>query len=242
MMDATLILYNGRIITVDINDTITEAIAINNNKIIDIGSYEELRKYQTIETRTIDLKGKTVLPGIVDSHNHTGAAGKLLSGVMLFGAKNISEMQQRVYEKVKNAKKGEWILGGGWIESQFEEYREPTRWDLDEVSPNNPVVLSRLFGAVVANSVALKLAGIDKTTQNPWRGQIAKDKNGIPTGVLYNEASNLVRNVIPMEQAGNTIESAQTDIKRALKEYQKYGITTIIDPGVTTLRRYAYQD
>src|SRR6056297_2970095 len=241
-MDASLIMYNGKIITADKNDTITEAIALKENLIIDTGRFTKLKEYQNRDTLLIDLKGRTVMPGIVDSHNHTGAAGKLLSGVMLFGAKNISEMNQRVYEKVRKSRKGEWILGGGWIESQFEEYREPTRWDLDEVSPDNPVVLSRLFGAVVANSLALKLAGIDKNTPNPWRGQIAKDKNGVPTGVLYNEASNLVRNVIPSEQAGNTVKSAQEDIKRALKEYQKYGITTIIDPGVTTLRRYAYQD
>src|SRR6056297_2521842 len=178
-MDASLIMYNGKIITVDKNDTITEAIALKENKIIDTGRFTKLKEYQNRDTLLIDLKGRTVMPGIVDSHNHTGAAGKLLSGVMLFGAKNIKEMQTRVLESVKISKPGEWILGGGWIESQFEEYREPTRWDLDKVSPNNPVVLSRLFGAVVVNSKALKLAGIDKDTPNPWRGKIAKNSKGI---------------------------------------------------------------
>ncbi|MFP4456218.1 MAG: amidohydrolase [Clostridia bacterium] len=241
-MDATKILYNGKIVTVDSNDSIVSAIAIRNNKIIDTGEFEKLKKYQTIDTLLIDLKGKTVLPGIVDSHNHTGSAGKLLAGVMLFGAKTIKEMQMRVLESVKTAKPGEWIFGGGWIESQFKEYREPNRWDLDEVSPKNPVVLSRLFGAIVVNSKALEIAEIDKDTPDPWRGRIARNKNGIPTGVLYNEAGNLVRDIIPSAQAGITVESAQKDIKRALDEYQKYGITTIIDPGVSTLRRYAYQD
>ncbi len=241
-MTADLILYNGKINTVDSTDSIVEAIAIRDNKILETGSLDQLTKYQTRNTKMIDLKGHTAIPGIVDSHNHTGAAGTLLKGVMLFGAKNIKEMQARVAQRVAETTPGKWILGGGWIESQFEEYREPNRWDLDEVAPDNPVVLSRLFGAIVVNSKALELAGVDKNTPDPWRGQIVRLKDGTPTGVLYNEAGNLVRNAMPSEEAGMTVETAQEDIMRALKEYEKYGITTIIDPGVSTLRRYAYQN
>jgi hypothetical protein len=239
---ADLILYNGKIHTVDKQDTIVEAVAIHNNQIICTGSLEQVKKFQTNETKMIDLKSHTAIPGIVDSHNHTGAAGTLLKGVMLFDAKNIKEMQNKVAERVHQTAPGKWILGGGWIESQFKEYREPNRWDLDEVAPDNPVVLSRLFGAIVVNSKALELAGINKNTPNPWRGKIVRLKDGTPTGVLYNEAGNLIRNAMPSDEAGMTVQSAQEDILRALKEYENYGITTIVDPGVTTLRRYAYQN
>ena len=183
------------------------------------------------------------MPGIFDSHNHVGAAGVLLKGVMLFGANDLKEMQKRVAERISESEPGAWIRGGGWIESQFAEYREPTCWDLDAVAPKNPVILSRLFGGVVVNSMALRLAGITKDTPDPWRGVIGRDpKTGRPNGMLYNNASNLVTEIMPVGQASGTVQEAQNDILRALTEYQKYGITSIIDPGVTAMRRYAYQD
>ena len=240
-MTASIILFNGRIHTVDSDDTIVEAIAIKGNKILAVGGNEEIKKYGNRDTMSVDLHGKTVLPGIFDSHNHTGAAGVLLKGVMLFGAKNIKELQNRVAQRVAESQVGSWIRGGGWIESQFTEYRLPTRWDLDEVAPDNPVILSRLFGAVVVNSSALKLAGITKHTVDPWRGSIGRAKNGEPNGILYDGARELVTRVMPAEAASNTVEEAKKDILRALTEYQKYGITSIIDPGVSGMRRLAYQ-
>lgn len=242
-MTATRIFKNGRIHTVDKDNTIVEAVAIEKSRFIATGSNAEVLRFGDRNTKIIDLEGKTVLPGIIDSHNHAGEAGVLLKGVMLFGASDIAEMQRRVAERVNEAKPSTWIRGGGWIESQFKEYRLPTRWDLDVVSPHNPVILVRLFGGVVVNSKALALAGINRHTPDPWRGEIVRDaKTGEPTGVLYNEARKLVTNIMPKAAASLTLAEAQNDILRALAEYKEYGITTLIDPGVTSMRRYAYQD
>lgn len=242
-MAADLILYNGEIHTVDKRNSMVQALAIKDGRFIGVGADEEVKKLGDRTTTLIDLKGKTVIPGIVDSHNHIISAGMLLKGVMLFGAPNIKELQQRVAAKVAEAQPGEWIIGGGWIESQFEEYRAPTRWDLDEVAPENPVILSRLFGAAVVNSKALELAGIDRHTPDPWRGKIDRNQDtGEPTGVLRDNAVRLVRKVMPQRAIEDQVSEMQANITRALREYQKWGITTVVDPGVTPLARYAYYD
>ena len=144
-------------------------------------STEEILSLASPQTQVIDLKGSCAIPGIMDSHNHVFGAGTLLDGVMLFGARTIAEMQDRVRKAANETQGSGWVLGGGWIESQFIEYRLPTRHDLDEASPHNPVLLDRLFGACVVNSAALKLAGIDRNTKDPERGQIDRDEHGDPT-------------------------------------------------------------
>jgi len=193
------------------------------------------------ETVIQDMAGQTVIPGIFDSHNHVHPAGVLLDGVMLFGAKTIEELKERLAAKVQAAAPGEWVQGGGWIESQFEEYRMPTRWDLDEVSPDNPVILHRLFARSVVNSKALELAGIDRHTPDPERGIIDRDmKTGEPTGVLRNGAWSLVEAVMPSESHEEMISRIEYYLDLAMQEYLRYGITSIVDPGIDvgTMRAY----
>ncbi len=238
---ADIIFMNGNILTVDTNNSIVNSIAISGNRIMACGTNDEIAILRGDFTKVIDLHGKTVIPGVFDSHNHVPAAGILLDGVMLFGLDTIDGLKQRVLDKVKRTPSGEWILGGGWIESQFKEYRMPTRWDLDEVSPDHPVLLNRLFARTVVNSKALELAGINKDTPNPIRGTIDRDPlTGEPTGVLRDGAQILVRNVIPMGTPEEQIAKTEYHIKLAMTEYQKYGITGILDPGVdiTTMRTY----
>jgi len=242
MAHPDLVLINGIIHTVDKHNSTVEAVAISGNKFTAVGSTEQVMSLADQQTRVIDLKGACVIPGIMDSHNHVFASGTLLDGVSLFGAKTISDLKDRVKEAVDKANPHEWILGGGWIESQFAEYRLPTRHDLDEVSPHNPVVLDRLFGASVVNSLALKLAGIDSSTPDPARGQIDRDANGHPTGVLRNGAQDLVDAVMPKGDVSEEVGELERLAKLALSEYPRVGITSLLDPGVSPLGMRAYQN
>ncbi len=238
-----LIFHNGQILTMNDDNRIVQAVAVTGNRIAAVGGNDEILALANEQTELVDLKGKTVIPGIVDSHNHIIEAGHMMAGVLLFGAQTIGEMQARVAAKAAAVPKDEWIEGAGWIESQFAEYRLPTRWDLDHVAPDHPVILHRLFAMSVANSRALQLAGIDRSTPDPERGQIDRDPStGEPTGVLRNGAQNLVRKIMPRRQVAEAVALDEEAVKRATHEYVKYGITTIIDPGVTPLGMRAYQN
>ncbi|ACB85505.1 amidohydrolase [Natranaerobius thermophilus] len=240
-----LILINGKIATVDSNNSIAEAIGIFGNLISHVGTTQELLKTTGPNTKVIDLQGKTVIPGIVDSHNHVYQAGILMEGVMAFGLESIKELQEAVKAKVSETPKGKWIRGGGWIESQFAENRMPNRWDLDEVAPDHPVVLSRLFAMDLCNSKALELAGINKNTPQPQRGTIDKDpKTGEPTGILRNGAQALVSRLIKDDYNSNYNfqELVERRVKTAMNEYLQYGITTVLDPGVSVPVMRGYQN
>lgn len=242
MFHPDLILINGTIHTVDAKNRTVESVAISGNRFCAIGTTAEIIALASEKTHVIDLRGACVIPGIMDSHNHVFGAGTLLDGVMLFGARTIAEMQDRVRQAAYKASPQEWVLGGGWIESQFVEYRLPTRHDLDIASPQNPVLLDRLFGACVVNSAALKLAGIDRNTPNPERGQIDRDAHGEPTGVLRNGAQSLVRRVIPKGDVREEVSELERLAKLALSDYPSYGITSLLDPGVSPLGMRAYQN
>ncbi len=236
-----LIIKNGKILTVDATNRIVEAAAIQAGRFAAVGTEAEIMALAGPDTEVLDMAGQTVIPGIYDSHNHVHPAGVLLDGVMLFGAESIAELKERLAAKVKETPEGEWIQGGGWIESQFREYQMPTRWDLDEVAPDHPVILDRLFARTVVNSKALALAGIDRNTPDPERGIIDRDmKTGEPTGVLRNGAWTLIEAVMPQRSHEDRIGRIEYYLDLAMQEYLKYGITSIVDPGidVDTMRAY----
>lgn len=236
-----LIFINGIIHTVDPSNRTVEAVAITGNRFSAVGTTAEVLSLSGENTTVVDLKGGCAIPGIVDSHNHVFSSGVLLDGVSLFEAKSINDLQELVRRRVETSSPNQWILGGGWIESQFKEYRLPTRHDLDEVSPNNPCMLDRLFGASVVNSKALELAGIDKNTPDPPRGQIDRDQFGVPTGVLRNGAQALIDRVIPQGNQCEELAELERLAKLALTDYPRYGITSLLDPGVTPMGMRAYQ-
>ncbi len=241
-MPADLALINGKIATADRADRFVSAVAIRDGRFVAAGSDQQIASHTDRATQVIDLGGRTAIPGIIDSHNHIIHAGVLLEGVMLFAARTIEDVREAVARRVATARPGEWIEGGGWIESQFREFRAPNRWDLDEVSPDNPVVLDRLFGASAVNSKALELAGIDRNTPDPRRGQIERDpKTGEPTGVLRNGAQSLVDTVVDAKPAVDRLERAKHLIDITCREYVRWGITSVVDPGVPPLAMQAYQ-
>ncbi len=238
------IFYNGSVYSSDANDTVYEAVAIAENKILAVGTSEEIMNLKSEDTNIIDLKSNSVIPGINDGHNHPWEAGLMLDGLILFGINSIKDLQNKIADKVKEVPKGSWIQGGSYIESQFIDNRKITRWDLDVVSPNNPVTLERIFGACVVNSKALELANITKDTPNPENGEIEKDeRTGEITGVLNGTAVLLVRTVMPGPfgsdefGAGNgepSVDLIEKSIKLTFNEYIKYGITSSAEPGVSS--------
>jgi predicted amidohydrolase YtcJ len=238
---ADLALINGKIITVDEQFSYAEAVSVKDGRIQAVGTTTEIKQLTGPETEVVDLKGKTVMPGLNDSHLHLVGSGSALQIINcrtppMMG---IEDMKKAVAEKVKTAKPGEWIQGRGWDQAKLAEKRNPSRWDLDEVSPDNPVILTRTCGhLLVANSAALKIGGITKDTPQPVGGVIVKNENGEPTGMLEEgPAMNMVRNEIHKEG----IEDYMGQIKTACEAFNAVGITSVIDAGNTSNHMVAYQ-
>jgi predicted amidohydrolase YtcJ len=196
---ADIVFKNGNVYTANDASPNAQAIAVKANQIVYVGTNEGAQVYVGNQTRVVDLKGRTVLPGFTDSHQHLSGVGFREMTLNLEGTTSLQDLLAKVKARVDQAKPGEWVTGRGWIETHWKPPVFPTRWDLDKVSPNNPVVLGRADGhGAVANSAAFKLAGIDKNTPNPFGGEISKDKqSGEPNGMLLDAAQGLVRRKVP---------------------------------------------
>ncbi len=170
---ADLVIINGTVITVDNNDTIAEAVAVWENKIVRVGTGGDMDSLIGDKTKVLNLSGKTLIPGFNDSHTHNAATGDFLHSLDLIDTApelnpTIPELMQRIREKVKETPKGDWIGGKNYIPESIEEKRWPTREELDSVAPDNPlIIIIRGYHAHVVHSKALELAGITKDTPNP---------------------------------------------------------------------------
>ena len=176
-----------------------EAIAIKGDRILFVGSTDAAKKYSGPATRTTDLRGKTVVPGLTDSHYHILEVGERLTHLNLESASSLEMFLAKVKEETEEAGPGRWITGRGWIETFWTPPVFPTREELDKVAPANPVFLERADGhGAVANSKALKIAGIEAKTPNPFGGEILRDKKtGEPLGMLLDNAMELVAKKVP---------------------------------------------
>ncbi|MGC2236196.1 MAG: amidohydrolase [Pyrinomonadaceae bacterium] len=230
----SLLLYNGKIFTADAQYSIAEAVAVDGEKIVAVGTTNELKaKYQA--TREIDLQKRLVTPGFNDAHVHFLRGALALLTVNLLDAKSLEEAKARVAAKAKEVKAGEWIIGRGWDHTIWKQ-NFPSKKDLDQLTPNKPVYLVRVDGHVAwVNSAALRLAKIDKNTENPKGGEIEKDANGEPTGILKETAQGLVVNLIPQP----TAEQLNKAMETALEMARRFGITSIQDnSGYETTKLY----
>jgi len=198
MSDATLAILNANVITLNSKQPRAEAIAIQNEKIIAVGSNKEIRKYISNKTKLINAKDKTVVPGLVDCHVHMTSFGQLLQTLDLRNIKSITELQCKLREYSEKNLEKSWILGGRWDQERFAEKRYPTCWDLDTAVSDKPVFLIRVCGhAAVANSKALQLAGITKETAIEG-GKIDLDQStGEPNGILRENALDIIWKVVP---------------------------------------------
>jgi len=230
----SLLLVNGKVFMADAQFSVAEAVAVDGEKIVAVGKTDELKnKYQA--TREIDLQGKLVTPGFNDAHVHFLRGALALLTVNLLDAKSLEEAKARVAAKVKEVKPGEWIFGRGWDHTVWKQ-NFPSRKDLDQIAPNNPVYLVRVDGHVTwVNSAALKLAKIDRSTPNPEGGEIEKDAQGEPTGILKETAQALISRLIPPPDQPTLFKGLET----ALDMARRYGITSVQDnSGYETTKLY----
>ena len=216
---ADTIFTNGNVYTVNDAAPHAEAIAIKSGHIAFVGSNERAKSYTGPRTRTIDLKGKTVVPGLTDSHYHILGVGERLTQLDLASATSREAFLDKVKEQAENAAPAKWITGRGWIETFWKPPVFPTRADLDRVAPDNPVFLARTDGhGAVANSKALQAAGIDAKTSDPFGGQILHDKKtGEPTGMLLDNAMDLVEKKIPPPTAEENERALMLGVEHTLK-------------------------
>jgi len=217
---------NGTLFTSDKANTIAEAVLIEGNKIVFVGSSKEVQGLIDNQTKVIDLNKKLMLPGFIDNHVHFINGGLYLLGIDLRPANTTSEFKQ-ILKDYAEKNPGKWITGGYWDHEKWEIKDYPTKEMIDEVVPNQPVFVSRLDGHMgVANSLALKMAGITRDTPDPDGGLIVKDpKTGEPTGLLKDNAMDFVFNVIPNPSDEEYYEA----LKAALEEAKKLGITSVQD-------------
>lgn len=220
------ILYNGNIRTLDASQPQVSAIAISYGRIVALGTDDDVRKYANSKTIEVNLNRKTVLPGLTDAHIHWQWLSIMLKSVDVFEVPSKAIALDRVKARATDIPDGQWITGWGWAQDMWEDRQFPTKADLDAVAPDNPVALNAKSGhAVWANSKALELAGITGSTPDPEGGEILRDANGEPTGILLESAMAIVRETVPpptTEQLADMMSDAQ---EQALK----YGLTMIHD-------------
>ena len=233
------ILHNARIYTMDARQPLAQAVAIKDGRFLAVGQEAEIAPLAAAHTRVVDLQGSTVLPGIFDNHNHLQQVGVKLTRIRLDECRSPAEMMELVRERALETPPGAWIVGEGWNENNFTgeaANRLPTCADIDPATSEHPVILMRFFNTDVVNSVALRRAGINRHTRDPEGGKIERDVNGEPNGLLRAGAKLFVRNLLPRPTAAEL----QAAIHLGCAEMNRYGITSVVDPGLYPWEMAAY--
>jgi predicted amidohydrolase YtcJ len=237
---ASLVLTNGRIVTVEAAPAEVQAIAVQGDRILAVGSSSEIKRYVGPSTEVIDLKGQLAIPGFVESHGHFTGVGLAQLDLNLMKTTSWQEIVGRVEQAVTKAKPGQWIYGRGWHQEKWTSKPEPNvegfpvHDALSRVSPNNPVLLVHASGhASFANAKAMELSSVTGATANPPGGDFLKDAKGNPTGLFRETASRLIR-----RDAGEPPRTADEELARARKildlasaEVVAKGITSFQDAG-----------
>ena len=222
-----LIFYNGKVVTMDDQDTICQAVAIEGNKIKAIGSDDEILSMKWEDTDLVDLQGRLMVPGFNDSHMHLLSYGYSLTMADLNGSRSVEDVIKKTRDFMESnpVEEGRWIRGRGWNHDYFEgEKRFPTRYDLDQVSTDHPVCTTRTCGHVLTvNSKALEIMGIDKNTPQIPGGQFDLDENGEPIGIFREDAMRLVYDSIPSPE----LEEIKAMMKKASGDLNRMGITSV---------------
>jgi predicted amidohydrolase YtcJ len=222
------VFVHGIVYTMDDANSVVEAFAVRGDRIVGTGTTSEIeRRFKG--KNSVDLKGRTVFPGFIDSHGHFFSLGIARMTVDLVGSGSEKDAAERVRQRVEKTKTGQWIRGRGWDQNEWKPEQFPTRASLDKVSPRNPVYLIRVDGhAIWVNSAALKEAGIDRSTQDPPGGKILRDSRGNPTGIFIDNAIPLIQNHLPPMSDAESVEAMHL----AAQECVRYGLTTIHDMGI----------
>ncbi|XP_003565094.1 uncharacterized protein LOC100840102 isoform X2 [Brachypodium distachyon] len=224
---ADMILANATIYTADPARPFAAAMAVSGGRVLRVGSYDSVKELRGRHTRELNLSGNVVLPGFIDSHVHLIDGGLQLARVPLRGVRSKEDFISRVKEAVRDKHHGQWLLGGGWNNDGWGGDFPTAAW-FDDISPDNPVWLSRMDGHMgVANSLAMKIAGIDKNTKDPVGGTIVRTTEREPSGLLVDAAMKLVFDVIPEV----SINERREALFRASRHALMRGVTTVVDVG-----------
>ena len=221
---ADLIVTHAKVWTVDAARPQAEAVAVIGERLVAVGSNAEIAQWRGPQTKVVDAGGKLLLPGFNDAHVHFISGGIELDSVQLKAATSVQEFARLIAEKAKSLGKGEWILEGNWDETKWSPAVYPEKSSIDPLTPDNPVFVSRYDGHMgLANSVALKLAGITAQTPDPPGGTIVRDAQGNPTGALKDAAQGLMEKVIPPLTHDQRIRV----IKRSMGHAASLGVTSV---------------
>ena len=232
-MQADLILKNGQVITVDPQDTVVSAVAAAGNKIICVGSDEEVLSYSGPETRVIDLQGRSLVPGFIDAHIHTGITGLTYNSRETDcgpdRAQTIGDIREIIRRAAAHTPKGTLIRSFNYNHNYLKEGRHPTRWDLDEAAPDHPVLMTHAsFHFSVANSMALRMAGITNETPDP-EGGVFERRDGELTGLAIDNAHGMLYGAFPF-----TEEEMRQGLLTIDRAFLENGITSVQDAGANT--------
>jgi predicted amidohydrolase YtcJ len=226
-----ILLVNGRIFTSGGTSSMAQALAIDGGRIAATGSDEEMRKFAGAATRTIDLGGRTVIPGLIDSHIHAIRAGfRYASEVHWDAATSLSEALERLKAAAAKAKPGDWlVVAGGWTPRQFAESRRPTEAEIDAVASGHPVYIQLFYGFVLINAIGREILGINSGDDLPATAKFERDGEGMETGWIVGGGPAIVSlySRLPKPQ----IEDAVDGTRRFLRELSGFGVTGVIDPG-----------
>ncbi|HWT14727.1 MAG TPA: amidohydrolase, partial [Patescibacteria group bacterium] len=227
---ADLILHDARIYTVDANRPVVNALVVRDGRIVFVGSAREAMVFRSGKTQVLDLDGATVIPGMIDAHAHLLGLGQGLQTVDLRGTPSFDAVIARVVARRDTTAPGRWVVGRGWDQNDWADTRFPEHAALSAKIADHPVLLERVDGhAVLVNAAALKAAGITRDTSDPAGGRIERDAEGEPSGVLVDNAIDLVTKVMPAP----TPDELRDAVTRAIAELQRWGLTGIHDAGVT---------
>ncbi len=239
---ADLVLMNGKIVTVDDARPEVQALAVSGDRIVAVGSNEEIKAYITQKTEVIDLEGKLAIPGFIDAHGHFTGLGRSKMVLNFMNIENWDKVIAMTKEAVKKAKPGEWIFGRGWHQEKWDKTPEPNvdglpfHHALSKVSPDNPVLFTHASGhASFANAKAMELAGITKDTKDPPGGEIVRNSEGNPIGAFRETAQRLLRRASSHYLESRTPEEIEAEqlrgIELAVQECLSNGVTSFHDAG-----------
>jgi predicted amidohydrolase YtcJ len=227
---ADLIVTNARVYTADEARPLAEAFAVRDGRVVFVGSRQEADALKGSATRVLDAAGRTVIPGMVDAHGHFGGLAQKLRAVDLVGTRSYDEVIARVVERAKTTPKGTWIQGRGWDQNAWGDTRFPTHEKLSAALPDHPVVLERVDGhATLVNAAGMKLADLTAATKDPTGGKVLRDAQGAPTGVLIDNATNIVERKVPAPTAAET----RAAIKDAISLMHSVGLVGVHDAGAS---------